>query len=157
MKSIPSLFAIAGALGLILVAQPADACQRKGHHRGGKAHHLIKMIVRSAELTPDQKRQLKAMRKQFKQERQGVDKSAFRAQRQAMKQKMAAAIESGDSAELEELFALKSELQAKHQRMKLKKLSMVLSILTDEQRARVAQKMRRKHARRGKWGGGDAD
>ena len=74
-----------------------------------------------------------------------------------MKQKMAAAIESGDSAELEEVFALKSELQAKHQRMKLKKLSQVLSILTDEQRARVAQKMRRKHARRGKWGGGDAD
>ena len=118
---------------------------------------MIKRILRTAQLTPDQKKQLKAMRQEFKQGLQAKDKGKFRAKRRAMRNQMAAAIESGDEGELEDLFALKDQIHAKHQRMKMKKLKMVLSILTDEQRARVADKMRQHQGKRQRRRGGRFD
>ena len=157
MKSIPKILAVSSVFCLAFAANPAEACERRGQHRAGKGHGIIKRILRTAQLTPDQKKQLKAMRQEFKQGLQAKDKGKFRAKRRAMRDQMAAAIESGDEAELEELFALKDQMHAKHQRMKMKKLKMVLSILTDEQRARVAKKMRQHQAKRQRRRGGDFD
>ena len=157
MKTLATSLTVASALCLVLAANPAEACERSGHYRGGKGHHMIKRILRTAQLTPDQKKQLKAMRQAFKQERQAKDKSHFRAKRRAMREQMAAAIESGDEAELDELFALKDQMRAKHQRMKMLKLKKILSILTDEQRARVAKKMRQHQGKRQRRRGGDFD
>ena len=157
MKSIPKILAVSSIFCLAFAANPAEACERRGQYRAGKGHGFIKRILRTAQLTPDQKKQLKAMRQEFKQGLQAKDKGKFRAKRRAMREQMAAAIESGDEGELEELFALKDQMHAKHQRMKMKKLKMVLSILTDEQRARVAKKMRQRQAKRQRRRGGDFD
>ena len=157
MKSIPQLLGLASLLCLAVAANPAEACERRGHHRAGKGNGMIKRILRTAQLTADQKKQLKAMRQEFKQGLQAKDKGKFRAKRRAMRDQMAAAIESGDDGELEELFALKDRMHAKHQRMKMKKLKMVLSILTDEQRARVAHKMRQHQGKRQRRRGGHFD
>ena len=157
MKSIPKFLGLASLVCLEFAANPAEACERRGHHRAGKGNGMIKRILRTAQLTPDQKKQLKAMRQEFKQGLQAKDKGKFRAKRRAMRNQMAAAIESGDEGELEDLFALKDQIHAKHQRMKMKKLKMVLSILTDEQRARVADKMRQHQGKRQRRRGGRFD
>ena len=157
MKSIPKILAVSSIFCLAFAATPAEACERRGQHRAGKGHGMIKRILRTAQLTPDQKRQLKAMRQEFKEGRKILDKGQFRAKRRAMREQMAAAIESGDDGELEELFARKDQMHAHHQRMKMKKLKMVLSILTDEQRARVAQNMRQQQGKRQRRRGGNFD
>ena len=84
MKSIPKILAVSSIFCLAFAASPAEACERRGQHRAGKGHGVIKRILRTAQLTPDQKKQLKAMRQEFKQGRKFQDKGQFRAKRRAM-------------------------------------------------------------------------
>ena len=153
MKTIATLLAVASALCLALVATPAEACER----RAGKGHGMMKMIMRTAQLTPDQKNQVKAMRQEFKANHKGKLKGERRAKRAQMAQLTAAAIESGDEGQLEELFAAQDAMQAKHRQMKRQRMVKVLSILTDEQRARVAKKIRQHRGKKRHRRGGDFD
>jgi len=149
MKTIANILAVAGALCLALVATPAEACER----RAGKGQRMMKMIMRTAQLTPDQKNQVKAMRQEFKANHKGKLKGERRAKRAEMAQLKAAAIESGDEGQIEEFFAAQDAMQAQHRQMKRQRMIKLLSILTDEQRARVAKRIRqhqgKKRHRRG--------
>lgn len=152
MKTIATPLAVASALCLALVASPADACER-----AGKGHRMTKMIMRTAQLTPDQKKQVKAMRQEFKANFKNKLKGERRAKRAEMAQLMAAAIESGDEAQLEELFTAQDALQAERRQMKRQRMVKMLSILTEEQRARVAKKMREHRGKKRHRRGGDFD
>lgn len=153
MKTIANFLAVASALCLALVATPAEACER----RAGEGQRMMKMIMRTAQLTPDQKKQLKAMRQEFKANHKGKLKDERRAKRAEMAQLRASAIESGDEGQLEELFAAQDAMQAKRRQMKRQRMIKVLSILTDEQRARVAKKIRQHRGKKRHRRGGDFD
>lgn len=145
MKMLSSTLAVVGALAIALISDNALACGGPGH--AGKGHGMIKKIVRAANLTPEQRKQLKAMRQQFRAEHQSIGKG----QKGQFFGALAAAIESGDEAELDEVFARKTQRQMARQKLKRTKLKKVLSLLTDEQRARVAAHMRKARKKHRKY------
>ena len=174
MKILATTLAIAGAFAIALVAGPSLACGdcaahnghhegakrhhrgNRGHHKGAKGHHgkrghhFIRALIRAAELTPEQRQQVKAIR--------ASAKAAHKAKRSGFMKQLAAAVASGDDAALEAAFEAKKQAGATRHERKLVHLKKVLAILTDEQRAKVASKILRMQKRRGKHHrGGDHD
>jgi Spy/CpxP family protein refolding chaperone len=136
MKMFTTALAVVGALAIGLVSNQALACG--GHYDKGKGHGMIKKMIRSANLSPEQRTKVKAMRQEFSAKHQALGKR----QKGAFFRGLASAIESGDESELEELFAAKQKAHAARQNLKMMKIKRMLSLLTDEQRVRVAAKMR---------------
>ena len=144
MKMFTTALAVVGALAIGLVSNQALACG--GHYGKGKGHGMFKKMIRSANLSPEQRQKFKAMRQEFRAEHQALGKR----QKGAFFRGLAAAIESGDESELDELFAAQQQAHAARQKLKMMKIKRVLSLLTDEQRGRVEAKMRQAKKRHGK-------
>ena len=137
MKMLSSTLAVVGALAIALISDNALACG--GHGHAGKGHGMIKKLIRSANLTPEQRKQFKAMRQQFRAKHESIAKG----HKGQFIGTLAAAIESGDESELDEVFAAQNQRRIARQKLRRMKIKKVLSLLTDEQRAQVAAQMRK--------------
>ena len=138
MKMFTTTLAVVGALAIGLVSNQALACGGHGQYGKGKGHGMIKKLIRSANLSPEQRQKLKAMRQEFRAKHKALRKG----HKGAFFRGLAAAIESGDESELDDLFAAQKQVREARHNLKMLKMKRVLSLLTDEQRARVAAKMR---------------
>lgn len=139
--------------GMVLAFPDEDQGHRghKGHHGGHHKERMFEHLAEKLDLTEGQKAQLKANRE--------AGKDARKAQREewhALRKQLREAIESGaDQATLDSLGAELGKLEVqKMQRMHEKQVQFE-SILTDEQKAKLAEmkaeRMERHEKRMQRW------
>lgn len=159
MKLFVTPLAIGAMTAALFISAPAEACAGCRHHKGadaeagetprghhGKGHGFMRKLMKAAKLTPAQKAQMKAMRDQAHK----GHKQKRKAGHAEFVGKLADAIESGDLDALDSLFEAKQARMANRHQKRHARMKKMLSILTDEQRVRVAAKMRKM---KGKHGG----
>lgn len=147
MKTHRTTWMVAASVVIALFAFNAQAQHRggmhhKGKHHGGKA--LMKLMLRAANPTPEQRVQLKALQHEMRTKRRALKGMAADTNMNAM----AAAIASGDEDDLEAAFLGKQKRMQRHHALHLAHLKAVLAIMTDEQRERMAQVAKKMQRRR---------
>ena len=159
MKLFATTLGLGAMTAVLFISAPAQACDGCRHHKGadaeagenrrrhhGKGHGLMRKLMKAAKLTPAQKTQMKAMRDEAHKDHKKMGKAGHG----KFVSQMADAIESGDLDAMDSLFEAKQERMAKRHQRRHAKLKNMLSILTDEQRTRVAAKMRKMKGKHGK-------